>query len=185
MKRPFIRKRSLRCLSFLIAAAIGAAGLLGSTYSSRVADASASGPTPSHTNAPGETNCTACHGDFGPNTGTGNILISGIPANYRPGQTIPITVTVNQSDAVIYGFQLTAIDRNGGRVGSYTLPGERAGNAPDRYRVREQYRKALRFAHCKWNHSDRVRHEIMDVQLDGPEPARRQDRLLRSRKRSE
>jgi subtilisin-like proprotein convertase family protein len=54
---------------------------------------------------------------------TGNILISGIPANYRPGQIIPITVTVNQSDAVIYGFQLTAIDRNGGRVGSYTLPG--------------------------------------------------------------
>jgi Reeler domain./FG-GAP repeat. len=50
------------------------------------------------------------------------VQITGIPANYLPGQQIPVTVTVNQSDAVLYGFQFTAIDSAGARVGTYTLP---------------------------------------------------------------
>ncbi|MDQ3180457.1 MAG: FG-GAP-like repeat-containing protein [Acidobacteriota bacterium] len=84
--------------------------------------ASAFGPSASHTNAPGEDNCTACHTSFPVNSGTGNISISGLPANYLPNQQIPVTVTVNQSDAVIFGFQLTAIDSQGRNVGTYTLP---------------------------------------------------------------
>lgn len=86
--------------------------------------ASSSGPTNSHTNAPGEANCTVCHSEFQANSGTGNIKISGLPKNYLPNQKIPITVTVNQADAVIYGFQLTAIDSTGKRVGSYSLPAQ-------------------------------------------------------------
>ena len=119
------RKPFLRIVAVVAAAVIGLIGILNSSNGSRPTYASASGPSPSHTNAPGETNCTACHGDFPVNSGTGNVRITGIPANYLPGQVIPVTVTVNQSDAVIYGFQLTAIDRNGGRVGSFALP---AGN---------------------------------------------------------
>ncbi len=84
--------------------------------------ASASGPVASHTNAPNEGNCTACHTSFPVNSGAGNISISGVPANYLPNQQIPVTVTVNQSDAVIYGFQLTALDSQGRKVGAYTLP---------------------------------------------------------------
>lgn len=84
--------------------------------------ASAQGPTPGHTNAPGETNCTACHTEFPVNSGTGSVQITGIPKNYRPGQQIPVTVTVTQSDGVIWGFQLTTIDRTGERIGAYTLP---------------------------------------------------------------
>ena len=86
------------------------------------AAASASGPSPSYTNAPGEDNCTACHTAFPVNTGTGGVDISGVPQTYVPGQQISITVTTSQSDAVIYGFQLTALNQAGKTVGTFTLP---------------------------------------------------------------
>jgi len=84
--------------------------------------ASASGPSPSHTNAPNEDNCTSCHTSFAVNSGAGSTAISGLPVNYLPNQQIPVTVTTSQADAVIYGFQLTAIDSQGKRVGTFTLP---------------------------------------------------------------
>ena len=84
--------------------------------------ASVNGPSASHTNAPGEDNCASCHSDFVVNSGPGSVALSGIPANYLPNQQIPITVTSSQADAVIYGFQMTAIDSLGRRIGTYTLP---------------------------------------------------------------
>lgn len=88
----------------------------------RKISASASGPAPTYTGAPGESNCTACHSSFEANSGTGSVTISGLPANYLPGQQIPITVTTSQADAVLYGFQMTALDHDGGMVGTYTIP---------------------------------------------------------------
>ncbi len=89
-----------------------------------VAFASASGPSPSFTNAPAEGNCAACHIGSPLNSGGGSIKILGLPATYLPGQQIPVTVTAAQDDAVIYGFQLTAIDSLGKTVGTFTLPNE-------------------------------------------------------------
>lgn len=86
--------------------------------------ASSSGPSASRTNAPGENNCTACHTDFPVNSGSGSVSISGIPANYLPNQAISITVRTSQADAVIYGFQMTAIDSSGKKIGTYTLPSQ-------------------------------------------------------------
>ncbi len=86
--------------------------------------ASATGPSASHTNAPGEGNCTACHASFPIDSGTGSFAVSGLPANYLPNQQIPVTVTVSQMNAVIFGFQLTAIDSQGRRVGTFTLPAQ-------------------------------------------------------------
>jgi len=86
--------------------------------------ASSSGPVASHTNAPNEGNCTACHTGSAANSGAGNISISGVPNSFVPNQQIPVTVTVNQSDAVIYGFQLTALDAQGRKIGTYTLPAQ-------------------------------------------------------------
>jgi hypothetical protein len=86
------------------------------------AKASSSGPTPGHTAAPGEASCTACHTQYALNSGSGSASISGLPANYLPNQAIPITVTVSQADGVLYGFQLTAIDSQGKRVGTYAIP---------------------------------------------------------------
>lgn len=115
--------RSLLKFSAILAVTIiGLAGFFGPYSEYGRSNASASGPTPGHTNAPGEGNCTACHTEFPVNSGSGNVQITGIPANYLPGQQIPITVTVNQFNAVLYGFQFTAINPSGGRVGSYTLP---------------------------------------------------------------
>ncbi len=86
--------------------------------------ASASGPTPGHTGAPGEASCTACHGDFPVNSGTGNVTITGVPANYKPGQQYQITVRTTEVGATIYGFQLTAVTSTGARAGTYTLPSQ-------------------------------------------------------------
>ncbi len=87
-----------------------------------VVQASASGPSASHTNAPGENSCTACHSEFPLNSGAGNVSISGIPANYRAGQLIPITVTATDPVAVVFGFQMTAIDNRGHSAGTFSFP---------------------------------------------------------------
>lgn len=89
--------------------------------------ASAFGPSPVHTNAPGEGNCTECHSDFGLNSGEGGVTISGVPETYSPGQQLTITVTSTQADAVVYGFQLTAIDAGGLRVGRFDIPAQSEG----------------------------------------------------------
>lgn len=86
------------------------------------AAASASGPSPSHTDAPGEDNCTACHNAAAVNAGSGRVEIAGVPQTYTPSQQIPITVTTSQEDAVIYGFQLTAVNQAGKTVGTFTVP---------------------------------------------------------------
>ncbi|MEO7673806.1 MAG: choice-of-anchor V domain-containing protein [Pyrinomonadaceae bacterium] len=104
------------------AALIAIAGIsnIGSTVPKT--NASASGPSPAFTGAPIENNCTACHTTFPVNSGTGNVAISGLPANYLPGQTVPLTVTVSDANAVIYGFQMVAINNAGENVGTLNLP---------------------------------------------------------------
>ncbi len=99
-------------------------GFLGFSTDYQKVGANASGPPPQHTNAPSEGNCTACHSDFPINSGSGNVLIAGVPANYELDQIYQITVTVNQGDGVIFGFQLTAVDKNGAEVGMFSLPNQ-------------------------------------------------------------
>lgn len=109
----------------LITAAVFTLGLLGlfsgSAHFSR-SSAASTGPSPSFTNAPNESNCTACHTTFAVNSGEGNVTISGLPKNYLPGQTIPLTVTVNDDSGVLYGFQMTSVDENGNRAGTFAVP---------------------------------------------------------------
>lgn len=84
----------------------------------RRVDASASGPSPSFTNAPGEGNCTACHKSFAVNSGGGSVVITGLPTNYLPNQLIPLTIKVSHTNAVVYGFELTALDEAGADAGT-------------------------------------------------------------------
>jgi len=111
-------------IAVVVAAALVAAAGFGGSYFGGVEKvrASASGPSPSFTNAPGESNCTACHTGFPVNTGTGGVQIGGLPATYTPGQQIPMTVTVTQVDGVTFGFQLTAVDSQGRAAGTFTVP---------------------------------------------------------------
>lgn len=122
MKTKSRGRRTAKLVTVVVFSLIALAGLSKTAVRNGKVSASASGPTPSHTNAPGEANCTVCHGDFPVNSGTGSITISGIPANYKPNEVRTITVTTSQSDAVIYGFQLTALDSTGGNGGTFTLP---------------------------------------------------------------
>ena len=168
----------------VIAAAVllAVAGFYGYSAKFQKVSASASGPTASHTNAPGEANCTACHGSFPVNSGTGNMVISGIPANYKPNQQFPVTVTVNQADAVVYGFQLTAVDSQGRKVGTFTLPAQ----SPPQLQivqgiVNNQPRDYVEH-NSQRNYSDAVRHEIVDIYLYRAAAESRQDRSLRRRK---
>ena len=103
-------------------ALIAIAGLVNIGSTVPRTSASVAGPSPSFTGAPIENNCTACHSTFPVNSGIGNVAISGLPANYLPGQQIPLTVTVTDANAVIYGFQMVAINNAGQNVGTITLP---------------------------------------------------------------
>jgi hypothetical protein len=78
--------------------------------SGRSVHAFVSGPPASHTDAPGEGNCTECHTTFALNSGNGNITITGLPDTYTPSQLVPVTVTVNHPNGFLYGFQVTALD---------------------------------------------------------------------------
>src|SRR5678815_3763267 len=121
MTRRPRRSKIAKVLVITLLAGVGVLGLMKATPYGVKVSASASGPSPSHTNAPGEANCTACHGDFAVNSGTGSVTISGLPANYRPNQQIAITVRTSQADAVVFGFQLTALDVRGNKVGTYSI----------------------------------------------------------------
>ena len=112
----------LKYLTIVAAVLIAMAGLSDTGSTVRTISASASGPSPSYTGAPIEGNCTACHSTFPVNSGTGSVAIAGLPANYLPGQQIPLTVTTSDDNAVIYGFQMVAIDKFGQNAGTITVP---------------------------------------------------------------
>ena len=73
--------------------------------------AHAAGPDPRNTGAPGDTTCAdvGCHGGGKVNVGGGNVAVS-FPngLSYTPGVTQQLTVTITDSAAKVYGFQLTA-----------------------------------------------------------------------------
>ena len=86
-----------------------------------MAYASVTGPEARHTGAPGDIGtCYDCHDKVtsGINAGSGSVQISGLPAVYEPGQEYTFTITVQQGGKQRFGFQITAIDRDGDRAGS-------------------------------------------------------------------
>jgi hypothetical protein len=116
------KKYKVKIAIVITAAAVFAFAFLSGERRSSSVGAASSGPSPSFTGAPGEDSCIACHVGGPANSGTGKVFITGIPANYRPGQQVQVTVTTEQEDAVIYGFQLTAIDSQGNQAGTFSIP---------------------------------------------------------------
>ena len=66
---------------------------------------------------PSFNNCTACHSSFLLDSGAGSVTI-GAPERYVPGNTYNIDVSVADPAAMRWGFQLTALDRNGQQAGA-------------------------------------------------------------------
>jgi hypothetical protein len=78
------------------------------------------GPDARYTNAPGDIgNCVNCHDTFHEaNVGPGSVRIDDVPAVYEPGDQYTLRVAVQQGGRQRFGFQLTAIDKDGDRVGT-------------------------------------------------------------------
>lgn len=75
-----------------------------------------------HSGAPGETNCTDCHGGS-PNTGSGILEFTvGDDSTYSPGQTYSCNVKMTQSSFDKFGFvNLALINSNNTTIGTFNL----------------------------------------------------------------
>lgn len=78
-------------------------------------------PPDGNTNAPGESNCTSCHGTFPLNSGSGLLSLGGLPAAYEPGETYDLTLTLSDPDALRWGFQLTILEAGGASAGQIAV----------------------------------------------------------------
>jgi hypothetical protein len=96
----------------LVLAAIGPLNL--------VTRASSSGPPAGFTNAPGESNCTACHNSFALNAGTGTFGIT-VPPNVALGAANSVTIGFTGSVNPKHGFQVTARDATGNPSGAWAV----------------------------------------------------------------
>lgn len=61
-------------------------------------------------NPPFDSDCTTCHFSFDVNSGDGNLEILGLPPEYEPGATYPLTVRLSDPGQVRWGFELTVLD---------------------------------------------------------------------------
>ncbi len=69
----------------------------------------------------GENNCTQCHSGNSLNAAGGAFTISGVPAEYVPGNTYPITVAISRSGQSRWGFELAArVVAGGQQAGTLT-----------------------------------------------------------------
>jgi uncharacterized protein (TIGR03437 family) len=84
----------------------------------------ATGPDPRYTGAPGDQACVVCHLGTALNGGGGNVrLTSAAGATYVPGQQQQLTITVTDSSARVFGFELSArldSDPSSGQAGDFT-----------------------------------------------------------------
>src|SRR5215510_12076550 len=54
-------------------------------------------------------NQAACHSGNPLNAAGGSLTLSGLPTAWTPGQTYPLTVTIQRTGVQRYGFQLSAV----------------------------------------------------------------------------
>lgn len=95
-----MNKRTISCMA---AASIFPATILLMAFSK--------GPLPQHTGGFREDTCRNCHLEFPLNEGRlrgGTFYISGVPKEYAPGATYPLTVVIGQPGQSRWGFQLTS-----------------------------------------------------------------------------
>jgi hypothetical protein len=111
--------------------------------------ASAAGPVAYRTGAPNEGTCndSGCHNSFDLNSGSAKFSITP-PTVYTPGKTVKIEVSFSGSSEKVHGFEMTALDANGNRVGTF----KKIGNTtqvipPDDYRGLEQADKGKYIEH--------------------------------------
>jgi hypothetical protein len=75
----------------------------------REAGAISSRPPAGKTGAPDEGLCSECHNSNVVNDGLGSVAIGGVPMAYTPSQTYTLTVAVQHSGQIRWGFELTVL----------------------------------------------------------------------------
>lgn len=96
-------------------------GLL--AFSALAAVANSAGPPAGLAGAPGQQTCASCHGDGTVNTGGGRVTIALVSGTgYVPGQPLRLRVTLSDSTAARWGFQLTVrrASANTQTIGTFT-----------------------------------------------------------------
>lgn len=85
----------------------------------------AGGAPAGHTGAPGENNCTSCHGGSPLNTGnaTRTLVFNGSTGitSYVPGQTYTAVYTASNPTTTVFGFQMIAKNATGANVGTFVI----------------------------------------------------------------
>ncbi len=73
------------------------------------------------TGAPGEGTCQSCHDNYGLNSGSGSIMVMGMPMYYEAAKSYTLTVTVSCSGMTRFCFELTTVTEvDGHSAGSFT-----------------------------------------------------------------
>ena len=78
------------------------------------------GPIDGLTGAPGEGTCKNCHVGNDLNAAGGSLML-GVPGTYLPGEMYDIVVDLSRSGQSRWGFEMTALNGNGARAGTFTL----------------------------------------------------------------
>lgn len=85
------------------------------------------GPPPGVTGGFGEDTCVKCHNSFELNAGRaqhlGDVVVSGLPKQYRPGESYAVSVALTHSqDSGVWGFQFAARVREDGAQAGQLKP---------------------------------------------------------------
>ncbi len=95
---------------------------------------SASGPGGGYANAPGESNCTSCHGGTIITSGNTNLTNIRLTSAFHGGGYVPdsvynIELTFKQSGKVKFGFEVTVLDKSNNACGTLTATNTRVSKA--------------------------------------------------------
>ena len=82
------------------------------------------GPPAERTGNPGEicgndTCASSCHTSFSVNDGSAQFSISLPSSEYKPGQTLDITIKFTNTSTAIHGFEIMAVDASGNKLGTF------------------------------------------------------------------
>ena len=76
-------------------------------------------PPDEKTGAPNEGTCADCHAGNALNASGGSLMVA-IPETYEPNEVYTIIVDLSRAGQSKWGFEMTALDANGDRAGSFT-----------------------------------------------------------------
>lgn len=109
-------------VAFIMYTLTGASSIKKITTYHGVTKLQSGGPIGGATGAPGEGNCTDCHGGavLDGNAGMNSIILNGGVGNFIPGETVSVAVSLTDGSNK-NGFQVVVLDQNDEMAGSFSI----------------------------------------------------------------